>query len=96
VNAYRQVDLCPALAALLKQLITERCEGLLFATRTGKPLHQSNLLRRSLHPILKTIGAEKTGAHKSPGKLETLPGFVVTESRPNSAASDRSRMSRSA
>jgi integrase len=27
------------------------------------PLHQSNLLRRSLHPILKTIGVEKTGFH---------------------------------
>jgi integrase len=41
----------------------ERREGLLFATRTGKLLHQSNLLCRSLHPILKTIGMEKTGFH---------------------------------
>jgi integrase len=63
VNAYRQVDLCPSLAAFLKQFIGERREGLLFATRTGKPLHQSNLLRRSLHPILKAIGVERTGFH---------------------------------
>jgi integrase len=53
LNAYRQIDLCPSLAAVLKQFIGERREGLLFATRTGKPLHQSNLLRRSLHPIPK-------------------------------------------
>jgi integrase len=63
LNAYRQIDLCPSLAAVLKQFIGERREGLLFATRTGKPLHQSDLLRRSLHPILKTMGVEKTGFH---------------------------------
>lgn len=63
LNAYRQIDLCPLLASVLKQFVCERREGLLFATRTGKPLHQSNLLRRSLHPILKAMGVEKTGFH---------------------------------
>ena len=63
MNAYRQIDLCPSLAAVLKQFAGERREGLLLATGSGKPLHQSNLLRRSLHPILKAIGVEKTGFH---------------------------------
>jgi integrase len=62
-SAYRQIDLCPLLASVLKQFVGERREGLLFATGRGKPLHQSNLLRGSLHPILKANGVEKTGFH---------------------------------
>ncbi len=51
-NAYRQVDLSPDLANLLKSFLAERQSGFLFANRAGKPLSQTNLLRRYLHPAL--------------------------------------------
>jgi integrase len=62
-NAYRQVDLCSALAELLKVYLGRRDSGLVFSNGAGKPLSQTNLARRSLHPILKELGAEKTGFH---------------------------------
>ncbi len=62
-NAYRQVDLCTALADLLKAFIGDRQSGFLFANGAGKPLSQTNVVRRSLHPILEEIGAEKAGFH---------------------------------
>jgi integrase len=62
-NAYRQVDLSDQLAGLMKAFIAGRQLGLVFRNRTGKPLSQANLVRRSLHPILKTLGVEKAGFH---------------------------------
>jgi integrase len=62
-NAYRQVDLSPTLANLIKSFVGDRRCGLLFANQTGRPLSQTNLLRRSLHPILRELGAEKAGFH---------------------------------
>src|SRR5260370_31373074 len=49
----REVDLHPAVAAMLKEFIGERTHGLLFQSRTGKPLSQTNILKRWLHPALK-------------------------------------------
>jgi len=60
-NARRQVDLCPTLAELLKTFVGDRQSGLVFANRAGKP--QTNVVRRSLHPLLKELGAERTGSH---------------------------------
>jgi integrase len=62
-NAYRQVDVHSALAALLRVFVGERRSGLLFANRAGKPLSQTNVVRRSLHPILEGLKVEKTGFH---------------------------------
>ena len=62
-NAYRHVDLCSSLAALLKAFAAERRTGLLFTNRIGNPLSQTNVLRRSLHPILEELKVEKTGFH---------------------------------
>jgi integrase len=62
-NAYRQVDVCPQLTELLKAFVEGRQSVLLFANKSGKPLSQTNLLRRSLHPILKELGVEKAGFH---------------------------------
>jgi integrase len=62
-NAYRQVDLCPALSELFKVFLGERSSGLVFSNRAGKPLSQTNLARRSLHPILEEIKTDKTGFH---------------------------------
>jgi integrase len=62
-NAYRQVDLCPALANLFNGFIGDRISGLVFRNQSGRPLSQTNLVRRSLHPILEEIKVEKTGFH---------------------------------
>ena len=62
-NAYRRVDLCSALSALLRAFVGGRRSGLLFANRSGKPLSQTNVVRRSLHPILEELKVEKTGFH---------------------------------
>jgi integrase len=59
VNALRQVDLYPTVAAMLRDFIGDRKQGFLFRTRTGTPFLQSNFLRSSLYPILEEIGIEK-------------------------------------
>jgi len=54
----------PTVAAMLKDFIDERRrDGLLFSSRTGKQLCQSNILRRWLHPILAMLNQPKCGAH---------------------------------
>jgi integrase len=62
-NAYRQVDVCPKLAELLTAYVKDRQPGFLFANKSGKPLSQTNLLRRSLHPILESAEVAKAGFH---------------------------------
>lgn len=62
-NAYRQVDVCDELAKLLKEFVKGRQPGLLFVNKSGQPLSQTNLARRSLHPVLKSLGVEKAGFH---------------------------------
>ena len=59
----REVDLHPSMAARLRDFIGDRKSGLLFVTWRGKPLHQSSILRRKLHPVLATIGQPKCGVH---------------------------------
>jgi integrase len=62
-NGVREVDLHPSLAVVLHLLIANRDSGFVFQSESGGPLHQSNLLRRSFHPILKKIGHEACGFH---------------------------------
>jgi integrase len=62
-NAHRQVDLCTPLADLLKAFVGDCQSGLVFSNRAGKPLSQTNVIRRSLHPILNELGVEQTGFH---------------------------------
>jgi integrase len=62
-NAYRQVDLSQPLADLLRSFLGTRKSGLIFVNKFGKPLSQTNLVRRSLHPILKELKKEKAGFH---------------------------------
>jgi integrase len=53
----REIDLCPALASMVKEYLDKRQgtlkSDLLFQSKSGKPLQQSNVLRRTLHPILR-------------------------------------------
>ena len=62
-NAYREVDLHPSVADLVRAHVGNREEGFLFQTEEGTPMHQSNFLRRNLHPILEKLGIEKQGFH---------------------------------
>ena len=66
-NAVRQVDLHPAIATRLKQFVGCRKVGLLFCTRTGKPLSPTNIVRRHLHLALKELNYMNphTGTHKA-------------------------------
>jgi integrase len=62
----REIDLCSALAAMLKEYLDKRGapkSELLFQSSSGKPLHQSNILRRTLHPILRNLNEPKCGCH---------------------------------
>jgi integrase len=61
-NGHRVVDLAPEVGKLLREYIGKRT-GLLFCTRTGQSLSQSNILRRQLHPLLKDLGLGQCGFH---------------------------------
>ena len=62
-NGVRDVDLHPSLAQRIKRFIGSRNSGLLFCSKNGYPLLQSNVLRLSLHPILNELRQPKSGAH---------------------------------
>jgi integrase len=62
-NGIRDVDLPTSIAAMLKEFVGDRTSGLLFCSKNGLPLLQSNLLRLSLHPLLKELNQPKMGAH---------------------------------
>ncbi len=62
-NGEREIDLHPSVAKMLREFIGARKSGLLFRSRSGRPLHQSNILRRVLHPILAQLGQPKCGLH---------------------------------
>jgi len=62
-NAYRDVDLHPAVAKMLKVFIGNRTSGFAFRTRNGKPLSDSDILSRHLHPTLEKLGQEQAGHH---------------------------------
>jgi integrase len=65
--AFRDVDLHPAIASLLKDFVGDRKSGFLFTSRNGKPLSSSNVIRRHLHPALKELGYVNpyNGTHKA-------------------------------
>jgi integrase len=66
-NGIRQVDLHPAIAALLKEFVGDRKSGFLFCTRNGKPLSATNIIRRHLHKALKELNYinPHTGTHRA-------------------------------
>jgi integrase len=62
-NGIRDVDLPTSIAAVLKEFVGDRTSGLLFCSKNGLPILQSNLLRLSLHPLLQKLNQPKMGAH---------------------------------
>jgi integrase len=81
----REIDLCPALAVTLKRYLEKFGEklksDLLFQSKSGKPLHQSNVLRRTLHPILQNLNQPTCGCH-------AFRRFRVTHLRRNGVPED--------
>jgi len=62
-NGKREIDLHSSVAAMLRKYIGKRESGLLFSSKAGRPLGRSNILRRTLHPILAELEQPKCGAH---------------------------------
>lgn len=60
-NGKRDVDLCTSLADLLCEFVGTRKSGLLFSTSTSNQQLQTNILKRSLHPILDYLAHERGG-----------------------------------
>jgi hypothetical protein len=50
-------------AKLLSDFVGGRNSGYIFCTSRGKPLGQSNILRRSLHPVLEKLEIKRCGFH---------------------------------
>lgn len=63
VNGIREVDLPQDLTQMLAEFIGKRTAGFIFRSSNGNTLGQSNVLRRSLHPILTEMKREKCGFH---------------------------------
>jgi integrase len=57
----RVVDLSEALAAMLREFVGGRTSGLAFCKPDGSQLMQRDILKYSLHPILKKLGLEQGG-----------------------------------
>jgi len=55
-SSYREIDLDPRVAAIVKTYAKGRTSGLLFCTRTGKPIGTEAIYRGHLHPALKELG----------------------------------------
>jgi integrase len=66
-SAVREVDLHSSIGGMLKDFIHGRKAGFLFCSRNGKPVGSSNIIRRHLHPALKSLGFINscTGTHKA-------------------------------
>ena len=62
-NATRDVDVHPEVANLIREFVGNRKVGLLFCSKSGKPLCKSNIRNRILHPTLEALGVEKGGPH---------------------------------
>ncbi len=62
-SGVRDIDLHPSIAAMLRRFIGDRTSGFLFCSKNRNPLLQSNVLRLSLHPLLKKLAQPKSGAH---------------------------------
>jgi hypothetical protein len=65
-DGHRDVDLCPALAAVLKAYVGDRTPVFASATEAEFSL-TTNLLRRELHPALEKLKQPKAGFHAFAG-----------------------------
>jgi integrase len=83
-NSVRLIDICPEVAALLREYLGGRTLGLVFPSRSGKPLSQSNIRNRVIHPLLQEKGLPVGGNH-------IFRRFRMTWLRENSVPADIER-----
>ena len=62
-NGEREIDLPKSVAKLLMDFIGDRKSGFLFCSKNSKPLSESNIVNRWLHPMLEQLKAPKAGNH---------------------------------
>lgn len=62
-NAVREIDIDPALAALLREYVGLSRRTRLFEARNGAPLSAGNIRKRVLQPLLAKLGIPKAGLH---------------------------------
>jgi integrase len=84
VNSVRLVDVCPEVAALLREFLGRRTSGLVFPSSAGKPLSPSNIRNRVIHPLLQEKGLPVGGNH-------IFRRFRMTWLRENSVPGDIER-----
>ncbi len=75
-NGEREIDLPKSVAKLLMDFIGNRTSGLVFCSRNGKPLSQSNIVSRWLHPMLEQLNAPKAGNHLSAVSASRIFGRI--------------------
>jgi len=63
VNAAREIDIDPGLAAVMKQPVGDKKTGRVFEARNCSPISGNNILKRVLHPLLEKLGIPKAGLH---------------------------------
>lgn len=62
-HSVRTVDISQGLAEVLRAFIGDRTTGLLFPSRRGGPLSDTNIRNRVLKPLLKQLGLPNAGLH---------------------------------
>jgi len=78
-NAHRDIALHSSVVKTLMEFmefIGLRTSGFLFSSRNGKPLSDSNILNRNLHPSLKGLGLERPknwGQRRGKPRLPQIP-----------------------
>ena len=60
---FREIDLCPQLANMLRSYIGDRKAGFLFETESGKMLSPDNLWRDGFATIVRDMGREGVSFH---------------------------------
>jgi integrase len=78
-NASRAIDIQPALTEMLKVHLNGRTQGLVFRSKNNKPLRNNNVLRRRLHPLLRSLGITDGGMH---GFRHGRVSFLVENNTP--------------
>jgi hypothetical protein len=76
----RVVDLSEPLAAMLRDFVGRRTGGLVFCKPDGSQLMQRDILKHSLHPILKKLGLEQ-------GWVQHLPALPHYRTRDGGSSS---------
>lgn len=62
-QAYRSIDVHPAMIDRIQKHLNGRTEGYVFQTRLGTPFKHPRILNRVLYPLLEKLGIPRSGTH---------------------------------